>query len=460
MYIINIVSFKGVNIMNPMEYFKMASQNRNKTNEELRNSFIEDTAPSSEDLLPILSPKQKKAADNQNLLIQYISKKLGINPYAVSRDKRGHAIVLELKYLDNSNYPELYCYAIGLNTETQKVTALCVGKNTFRFTRSYGYIWPSDQTPPADNLHINVLSTHPGFDGMGIGRILMQATENLAISNKLKTMSLKQEVCYVPNSQKLAQINRVAEILKDKDSYFQQLYFDKNMYFYYTNGFTLDTSKDYYIEVVTGLNPLKKDRLRKVVLDYGLAKPLVKVSKTDPMFALKNTEGTPTDTAREYCYNNRFPTFLNNIDAENFSPIVLKPNNDYTRFLYAFITTRKHKEVFTPTTAHKRNYARNLSSGNYECFSYKFNNTCSSPEFIQSTMESYEEATDTINNSAAKPFIGLNEMLCILEENSSENETYSSVDIDDELYEKQDVLTYYKTKRKQTTSSDNSEPNA
>lgn len=440
--------------MNPMEFFKKASDQRKQINEERLSGFMEDTAPSAEDILPILSPKQKKAMDDQNLLLSYVAKKLGINPYAISRDKNGHALILELKYLDNSNYPELYCYALGLNTETNKVAVYCIGKNTFKFTRSYGYIWPENITPPPTNLHINVLSTHPGFDGMGVGRVLMQATENIAVANRLKTMSLKQEICYVPNSQMLAKIDKVTTLLKDKDEYFKRVYFDKNMYFYYSNGFELDTSNEYFIEVPDGLNPLKKDRLQKVVLDYGFAKPLVPVSRTEPIFALKVTEDTATDTAKEYCYNNRFPTFLNNVEPENFSPITLKPNDDYTRFLYAFISTRKGKNVFIPTSANKRNFVRNLSAGHYVNQGYKFNQVCSTPEFIQLTLDDYEQATDYITNPIPeKPIIPLSEMLDILEDeqDSPLSSHLDSSYIEDDLHKQNEIRTYYKSTQPKPT---------
>lgn len=400
--------------MNPMEYFKRASESRNKLKEEQARAFIEDSAPSITSILPILTPAQQKAMDDQNLLLIYIAQKLGINPYAVSRDKNGHPLILELKNYDGGNYPELYCYTLGLNKETNNFMAYCVGKNTFRFTTNYGYVWPTDPYQRNNNLHINILSIHPAFDGQGIGRVLLQATENLAVANGIKSMSLKQEICYVPNSAKLSKINRVEILAKDMDKYFEEYYFDKNMYFYYSNGFEKDTSKDYYIEVTDGLVPLKKDRLQKITLNYGFAKPLVKVDRTLPMFALQSSLYSSTETAREYCYNNRFPTFLNNVSAEQFSPIVLKPKDSYTEFLHAFTTTRKGISVFEPTSEHKRTTAKQIASGNFDSYGYKYDNICSSLEFIQDTMEKYAELTNYVANPKQRKILPIQELLRLL----------------------------------------------
>lgn len=379
--------------MNPMEYFKKASEARRTLTQET-TAFIEDTAPSQEDIMPILTPEQKRAMDDQNLILKYVAKKIGIKPYAVSRDKSGHALIIEVKNLDGGNYPEIYCYALGLNLETNNICAYCVAKNTFKFTNSYGYIWPQPSTGRNTNLHINILSTHPAFDGHGIGRIMLQATENIAVTNKLKTMSLKQEICYAPNSTKIADIKKTQLLAYDLNAYFKEFYFDKNMYFYYSQGFTQDESKDYYIEVTDGLVPLKKDRLQKVCLKYGLSQPLVKVDRSSPIFALKETKESPTDTAKEYCYNNRFPNFLNDFSSTKFSPIILKPNDDYTKFLYAFISTNRGNQIFVPTSENKITSARKIAEGNFELDGYKYHTICSLPEFIQATVENYKVKTE------------------------------------------------------------------
>ena len=399
--------------MNPMEYFKKASEQRNKLNEEQTLSFVENSAPSNESLLPVLTKEQQKAMDDQNQLLLYIARKMGIKPYAVSRDKSGHALILEIKNLDGGNYPEVYCYALGLNTKTNKMMPYCVGKNTFKFTHSYGYILSGITCLKNDNLHINVLSTHPAFDGHGIGRVLLQATENIAVANNLKSMSLKQEICYVPNASKVSNLSKVELLSKNMDEYFKEFYFDKNMYFYYSNGFEEDYSQDYFIEVTDGLVPLKKDRLQKVALSYGLAKPLTKVDRNSPMFALKSTGyDTPTETAREYCYNNRFPTFLNDSSAEDFSPLTLKPNDSYTKYLYSFLATHRGKPVFTPTSEDKRTSARQIASGNFDTYGYRFNTVCSNPEYIQRIVENYEQLMEVQKHGQSeRKVLPLEEML-------------------------------------------------
>lgn len=349
------------------------------------------------------SENEKEFIRLQNELIyEYATKRLKVEPYAISRDKNGHILLIAYRYASSNNCPEFLCYTIGLNNETNKLTAFLVGKNIVRFTSTAPKLNAFDELFSApNNLYINNLTVHQAFSGLNIGRILLQTSENYAVENKIPTMTLKSLKCYEELKTKSK-----SQFPKVKD------YFDKNLYFYYSQGFkeyepVPDGSFDYLESMQNMIRPLKKRNLQKIILDYGFNRPLVKIEKTHPCFSIKRETIDHTYVLREFIYDDKmFPNYLNNIVSESFSPLITEPTEESLIGLYSIINQFKTKPVFNQDKENIKNAfeSRRLSKilNPLENTSYSF--VCADEKFVNNAIAVYQ---NKLNNASTENYVQL-----------------------------------------------------
>ncbi len=203
--------------------------------------------------------------------------------YGVSRDRFNHGLVLNVE--GNSSILYFYVQMLGTNNEGEPVL-FNVGKAKITYLTQF-----------YRKIMINLAEIHSDFRGNGLGRILLQFIENFGFDNSIPVISLDSYL--------------------DRTSTDDGFEFDKNLYFYTTQGYVEDYDSD--VES-TKVVPMKKTNLAKFVLDYGFDRPLVKVDKHDDMFKIR--------TMHYIAGNHPLVTSIessNHLCTADFHPLTLEP---------------------------------------------------------------------------------------------------------------------------------------
>ena len=201
--------------------------------------------------------------------------------HAISRDAAGHLIIIDVKNkLPHSL--DFEAQMLGKNNQGEPCL-LNVG-----ICQIYFY-------DNSDFIVIKFLAVHDDFKNCKIGRIMLQNAENYAKENGFSYISLS------------AQRDRTK--LNDAQD------FDRNLYFYMTQGYELDNSffanKDSKVDLI-------KKHLKSFKLDYGFNSPLIKMDPSDPKFQMTEMHNGV-----------RYQDFTSNVersnkfDSSSFVPLIL-----------------------------------------------------------------------------------------------------------------------------------------
>lgn len=332
------------------------------------------------------SPKEKEILKNQNKLIQNIATQVfpSAKKIQVSRDKKGHPILLVLDFYPNRDtHYKLNSYMLGINTKTYMPELFLINECVLKYDKVN------------NDLYVSSLSTHPTFDNLGIGRLALQESENIALQLDCKTMSICSLKTYILNPGIIKSNNKLLESKKS--------YFDKNYYFYSTQGF--EEYGDQSIDYKLGCRSLKKATLTKQIIDFGVCLPAKKMNKLDPEFSMENEDCSASDYAdlydylpesqllsNIYPYENHFKFSNNKISSEYFAPFILTNTETSTKMLEEII----NNQIFTNSKGSKLKYmlleillglGETYSTSN-KTYNHIFEHICLNEDFINSQIVS------------------------------------------------------------------------
>lgn len=220
--------------------------------------------------------------------------------YGVSRDRNGHALILNIE--GNSSPLFFYIQMLGTNDDGEPVL-FNVGRAKVLFL-----------TNCQRKIMINIAEIHAEFRSCGLGRILLQFIENFACDNSIPLITLE------------SYLNRT-ELDEGKCE------FDKNLYFYATQGYEEDYDvEDFNYTVV----PMKKSKLSKSILDYGFDKPLIKLDKHDDMFKMRTFHDIMGYKSLETTVEK-----INQLNTSAFHPIVVSPTEKSLSELQELLSNNK-----------------------------------------------------------------------------------------------------------------------
>lgn len=262
-----------------------------------------------------LTKTQIKVINVQNELIKHhIESNFDFEPYAISRDKSGHIVVIDQVIFDKFNY-KLSAKILGLNKEKNTLTLYTAGN-------LYLNQYYNDEGMRA--IEFSHLTTHRAFEKLGIARILLQAGENFTLESGFDKIVLSQLIHYAPLS------TPNMDVLNDANYLLDDYYFDKNYYLYYTQGFSFD--KDVIVSDMCypkSLRGLSKSGLKTRDVSTGkITNPLRKIDKNNRLFCVSeayweeqnyiNDNMAQEDCVFEYYSNG-------DLKSEKFAPLILPP---------------------------------------------------------------------------------------------------------------------------------------
>lgn len=172
----------------------------------------------------------------QTMLLKFAEKQLALKPFASAMDKAGHFILLELETIDDFKKDKtcvasINAYTLGTHKDNS-VDFVQVGR--IYFTKFYDY--------PID---IITFYTSLKYKGNGIGKILLQAVENFAVENNVSGIMLHSMLnktrlkdAKFPQPKDFDNIEDFELALREENSAKDDKYFDKNYYFYYSQGYS------------------------------------------------------------------------------------------------------------------------------------------------------------------------------------------------------------------------------
>lgn len=86
---------------------------------------------------------------------------------------------------------------------------------------------------------------------------------------------------------------------------------------------------------------MSKSKLKKIVLDYGLHKPLKKIDKRNYTFSILRESEHPFDCLADYSYVSLFPDMINQIASERFSPITIGCDTESLLFISQLLNSAR-----------------------------------------------------------------------------------------------------------------------
>lgn len=230
------------------------------------------------------SRRTKRIIRTQNEIVQkFVQDHFGLQPILISRDKSNHILVVTLNEPNKqgSAYATTSMTAYMLGTDKDKnLSLLTIGKIFFGKC--------SDPT-----VFIASLKIVNDYRGCGVGTLLLKLVENYAVQNgcvglelwsllsaaKLKSVYLKDRS--EDNGEGLKYLKYPTGKLQQRYS----SYFDRNLYFYYSNGFEMIDDPSVECEDTDNI-PLEKHKLHSTDLQYGIVGKKYLFRPTDPKFRI------------------------------------------------------------------------------------------------------------------------------------------------------------------------------
>lgn len=291
----------------------------------------------------MLSEKQKLSIEYQNEIIkQYLFDEYKITPAQISRDKNNLPLII-VKIATSPSQSTIECYTLGFNAKKNNLTLYNIGAvKTFE---------------SSDSIEIVSLSVHKAFNNSGIGQILMHHVENYATKCHYNTLRLESKKTYTDFSDHQLSDSKLKELSeRELVKYLTNNYYDKNLYFYTKLGFKPYEKED----PLNTFTPLKKDRLKQVVLDYGLEEPLKPINKKQYSKSIpKKTSLHPYRYAQDYTYKDYFVYVKNEFVSEQFVPLFLDPNSQGLNLLVDVITKYDKAKFHFPSAKEVSDYYLN-----------------------------------------------------------------------------------------------------
>ena len=204
------------------------------------------------------SGRKKRVIKTQNALVSsFIREKFEVEPFLVSRDKANHIVVIVLDEGGN----RLIAFLLGTDG-SKKPTLLTAGKLFFKRENE-------------KEIFVPLFKVINDYKGSGIGTLLLRSFENYAAGEGCSQISL----CSLLSASKLKSIHKPEDETGNGLKYLTypsgklkkkySNYFDKNLYFYYSNGFEMiddPTIAGYDRDNI----PLAKKPIHEVDLQYGV----------------------------------------------------------------------------------------------------------------------------------------------------------------------------------------------
>lgn len=189
----------------------------------------------------------------------FVSSQFGKKPLLISRDDNSHVLVL----IEGSPLDE---------KEVVECRMLCKSRGGMLALPIVGAI--SFDTLNNDTLKIEEVVVPDAVRNNGIGRLLIQFAENIALERDCRSVVIdcplnKTRLNSVKSEAELSEEERIA-LLGSTDGYF-----DKNLYICATLGYGTDWERNGCDEYST---PVRKDNLSKLDLRYGRVKSETKIS--------------------------------------------------------------------------------------------------------------------------------------------------------------------------------------
>lgn len=222
------------------------------------------------------SGRKKRLIRTENALAcSFLRECFGIEPYLVSRDKADHIVFVAHDISEN----KFTAYLLGTD-ESGKTTLLTVGKLFYK-------------KHEGGEIYVPIFKVVNDYKGSGIGTLLFKAFENYAVDEGESRITL----CSLLSASKLKSVykseaeSETGEGLKYLTYPTGKLkkkfsdYFDRNLYFYFSNGFEM--IDDPSIANFDRDNiPLAKQKLQKTDLQYGVRGKRYLFRPTDPRFKI------------------------------------------------------------------------------------------------------------------------------------------------------------------------------
>lgn len=299
--------------------------------------------PTLEDALN--EDKQRIAKEQNKIISDFCVEKLGAKPYCVTRDKEGHIIIIERqKPIFTADDPRFFAYMLGLNKSNCCIDAFPVGYCEFHYQRYNIKAETMDDyvNAPFNTFHISMVAVHPSFERLGIGALLLQTVENYGAYKGIEYIRLNSLRHFTIDELALKQYKKYNAVLSrakqaaersdaqafvsiiDKlgDSklpeFIRQNSFDRNLYFYYKNGFErVEKSHLRYDPMLIGV---QKENLSKHQLDLGAEPSTLSFDTKDKRFAMAEQDN-PINLFYKSFAQSLYSPELNDYPASNFMPL-------------------------------------------------------------------------------------------------------------------------------------------
>jgi len=347
----------------------------------------------------------------QNEIIENFCKKFKLKPNVISRDKEGHVLIITITgspSTDEFYSNKLYCYMLGRNKHSNKIMPFNVGYCLFKYYKNYNLPLYEKYHLPYNLADISTVSVHKAFQNLGIGRIMLQAVENEVLEDDIHTITLSATKFYVP-------INGEKKNFKFAES---EEYFDKNYYFYTSNGYSDNHDELKDISKFSYVRPLKKTKLKKIAIENGLTNIIKRTDKNSSIFSIAKENSFVRKNLGDDTYHPIFNNGYNNIPSEQFSPISLDASRDSTLHLYKVLKAYKLKEAFSPSATYLHKFYNSEEDVNTNI---KFSPRCSTPEFKDYVNNLFDKLVEE-NPDKDLSFETYLKKLTLVEENKEEYE--------------------------------------
>ena len=310
----------------------------------------------------MLNNKEKLAIKYQNKVIEsFLKSEYKITPDLISRDKQNHVVIIT--NIEQKPYRKIIeCYMLGFDTIQNKLMLYNVATLT------------TYEHNPA--IEIYSIAVHKAFINNGIGKILMRYVENYAVDHGFESISLESKKTFEDFSENKTTISNIHLLpIKHQTKYLKNNYYDKNLYFYQSLGYKPYGRQD----ILSYFSPVKKSKLSKIVLEYGLEKPLKKVNKKSLSTSIpKKSTLHPIRYAIDYGYKDYFTYVKNNLPSQHFAPISLDHNTDSLILLVDILNNYQKLGIFGPTQKELNEYHQDFIN-NYKKYLNQTTNICYFP---------------------------------------------------------------------------------
>lgn len=243
------------------------------------------------------SKVQIENLNNQKDVLIKFSDRFKREPQIFSIDEKGHPLFISSKisdgYKDTPAEKEVYAYVLGVN-EKGLLKSVLVGQMLVLKLKKH--------------VEIKSMEVAEEYQGIGIGKILTQVAENYAVDNDINKIKLYSLLNKTP----LDLPNSSGE-------------FDKNLYFYYSQGFKKCFASKNTITKKVAI-PMLKTGLQKLNVTYGL------YSTRD--FNVEDKKFRPSKIYSQELAKQPFTTVYLSDEDKLVKPLVLSKDVDNTSALH------------------------------------------------------------------------------------------------------------------------------